>query len=780
MRFILASIVTILSFPAFVSISHGQSSKHPLQPAEDIGLTLLYQYASGGVPSGGEVIKFSPDKRYFAVVSERGNLQTNKPEDTIWLFNISDIQTFVSHSGRGARIAPTSLVTTSSDKKGPFVQKARWAADSSGIAFTRPMKDARTSFHQLCFVNIRSREMKMLTPAGQDVDEFDVKSESTYVYTVNAPKLLKLPDSGDKPIVQTGKNSVVEALFPSDELLLPALSPFPQAGLWAVKDGKSRQILSGKEKLSGRISLAPDEQYVLCTSTVENPPPEWARYQPDTVDLELFGPQRKVPTPTLTYFLVDLKTGTKKQLFDAPKAIELGWYPSVDFDSAWSPDGKSIVLSNAFLPLNENDTKEMTERQKHPYVAVYRRDTQDISPIVPVVSGARPDRNYLEDAFFQDNQNVVLKFDQRMMNPPLYVGPSVATFRQAPNGTWSKVSQSDDDPRFSELPVKIDEEEDINQPPLIVGTDKVSGNTYTVWDPNPQLKNVVLGDAKVLPLHNVAGFPDGEEIGLVLPPNYAPGRRYPLVIQTHGFTRHQFLTSGVFTTPFAARAIAARDMIVAQVGGVDELGYEEELKSLDSLITKLSDDGLIDARKVGAIGFSSTVRVVMAHMAFGHDRLAAASILDGVDSGYVQSILWDVNDEDRYFMHGTPFDKKGLDHWIAKSPLFNTDKMQTPLLILSLAPWSVLEQWEAYSTLHQQNKPVELITLPAPYEHPSTNPENRYYCETFNADWFDFWLNHHEDPDPAKAEQYKRWGELRRMQEQSEQTSAETTTQGAK
>src|SRR4029077_9135507 len=124
------------TFPAFLSISLGQSSKHPLQPAEDVGLTLLYQYASGGVPSGGEVIKFSPDKRYFAVVSERGNLQTNQPEDTIWLFNISDIQTFVSHSGRGARITPTLLVTTSSDKKGPFIQKARWAADSSGIAFT--------------------------------------------------------------------------------------------------------------------------------------------------------------------------------------------------------------------------------------------------------------------------------------------------------------------------------------------------------------------------------------------------------------------------------------------------------------------------------------------------------------------------------------------------------------------------------------------------------------------------------------------------------------------
>jgi hypothetical protein len=35
-----------------------------------------------------------------------------------------------------------------------------------------------------------------------------------------------------------------------------------------------------------------------------------------------------------------------------------------------------------------------------------------------------------------------------------------------------------------------------------------------------------------------------------------------------------------------------------------------------------------------------------------------------------------------------------------------------------------------------------------------------------NADWFDFWLNQHEDPDKAKAAQYVRWRNLREMQQQ--------------
>jgi hypothetical protein len=36
------------------------------------------------------------------------------------------------------------------------------------------------------------------------------------------------------------------------------------------------------------------------------------------------------------------------------------------------------------------------------------------------------------------------------------------------------------------------------------------------------------------------------------------------------------------------------------------------------------------------------------------------------------------------------------------------------------------------------------------------------------VDWFDFWLNSHEDPDPSKAEQYSRWRKLRDARDRSE------------
>jgi hypothetical protein len=33
------------------------------------------------------------------------------------------------------------------------------------------------------------------------------------------------------------------------------------------------------------------------------------------------------------------------------------------------------------------------------------------------------------------------------------------------------------------------------------------------------------------------------------------------------------------------------------------------------------------------------------------------------------------------------------------------------------------------------------------------------------VDWFNFWLRDNDDPDPAKAEQYKRWRKLRQAKE---------------
>ena len=45
--------------------------------------------------------------------------------------------------------------------------------------------------------------------------------------------------------------------------------------------------------------------------------------------------------------------------------------------------------------------------------------------------------------------------------------------------------------------------------------------------------------------------------------------------------------------------------------------------------------------------------------------------------------------------------------------------------------------------------------------HILEKPWDRMISQQGNVDWFCFWLKGEEDPDPAKAEQYKRWHSLR-------------------
>jgi Sigma-70 region 2 len=49
--------------------------------------------------------------------------------------------------------------------------------------------------------------------------------------------------------------------------------------------------------------------------------------------------------------------------------------------------------------------------------------------------------------------------------------------------------------------------------------------------------------------------------------------------------------------------------------------------------------------------------------------------------------------------------------------------------------------------------------------HVLEKPWDRIASQQGDVDWFCFWLKGEEDPDPAKAEQYARWRELRKLQQ---------------
>jgi dipeptidyl aminopeptidase/acylaminoacyl peptidase len=102
-----------------------------------------------------------------------------------------------------------------------------------------------------------------------------------------------------------------------------------------------------------------------------------------------------------------------------------------------------------------------------------------------------------------------------------------------------------------------------------------------------------------------------------------------------------------------------------------------------------------------------------------------------------------------------------LNEWFARSPGFNIDKVHTPLLIMAANPTSLLAEWEWFAALVRLGKPVDMIYL-RNGDHPLEKPWDRRISQQGTVDWFCFWLKGQEDPDPAKADQYARWRDLRR------------------
>jgi hypothetical protein len=146
-----------------------------------------------------------------------------------------------------------------------------------------------------------------------------------------------------------------------------------------------------------------------------------------------------------------------------------------------------------------------------------------------------------------------------------------------------------------------------------------------------------------------------------------------------------------------------------------------------------------------------------------HSRypVAAAALVDGVDCGYFQemaypSIAWDI---DAIYGGLGPF-AEGLGAWLKESPSFSLDKVNVPVRLMALRPSGVLAQWEWYSALLLQNKPVDFLLIPDEedgHNHFLVKPWERRIAQQGLVDWFAFWLKGERDPDPAKAQQYDRW-----------------------
>jgi hypothetical protein len=716
--------------------------KRPVTIEDAIEMTRLADpYYLGGGSSNGRVAELSPDKTKFLVVLRKGHIDSNTNEYSLLLWRTQEL--FGSAK-------PEILLTLSSSSNRPAVQSVRWQKDSETLLF---LGEHAGETQQLYSLNCRTRELKRVTNSPTNVLSYGVGGSNLIAYTAEP-----LPNAVNSSWQRLGRpistQLITDVLLgrPDEEW-----SDYVRVLLQSDGQAEASSTLSDKFLMpfpgpDAHPIVSPDGRYVLLLTLSEHIPPSWREYPESR--MQKWTHWNLAPgqySMLQQYVLFDTKDHTENALIDAP--ISIG---GRDSEAIWLGDSRSVVITNSYLPLENVSREEREARLQSPFVAEIKVPSGDITKIsskeLKLVG--------------QDERTNDLIFQEGRINPKL---PGEAEIRFRKHGDqWENVGAV----RNGEGSPVIRLEEGLNLAPRIVAT-QGGHQSRVLLDLNPQFGELEFGREERIRWK----ARDGHEVegGLYYPVNYVPSRRYPLVIQTHGFQPDRFEIDGPYTSAFAAQPLAGKGIMVLQAEApdrgelIDHLATPREVEwrvsAYEGAIDALDSKGLIDRTRVGIMGFSRTCWYVKYALTHFHFPYAAASVSDGIDMGYfVYAAMANrgyPDDEMDQVMEATPAGA-GMEPWVRQAPGFNVDRVSSdiPVRIVAPYPLDVLVEWEWFAMMKRLQKPVDMVVF-LDGVHLLEKPLDRLISQGGNVDWFDFWLNGHEDPDPVKAEQYERWRKLR-------------------
>ena len=717
----------------------------------------------------------SPDLRWALAITVRGIVATNTIESTIWLFDRPAISAFVSKQSN-IRPIPKAVAQLAATSNTPIITDIHWLEDSKTIAF---LGKSGLLQQQLYVADIATGRLTQLTHDEHYVSGFDIAGDNV-VYTTLGEPVAPTDSQGDLVDV-TGRNifSLLWRDRPLGEREESQLLNLPNV-LHLVRHGREVAVSPNMEGLPLRLyypilSLSPDGRWLVTVAAVNHFPAWWESYQPR------FGYEELKLTPNNTRALaddnawkaaeavvVDLETGVTSPLVGAPAGRSL-FFNFAPTKAVWAADSRHVLISNTFLPtdtaLNPREQYLRTTASVVAIVNIVTHGIQTITYFEQPSKSAELDRHVSDVTWDTKNNRVDLAYASSPDNVPI---PFHEVYQLGSTG-WNKVEAVP----VSEHDLRLVISQDLNHPPVLAACLAGKPELVTIWDPNPQVSGLALGKASLYQWQDKEGTLYSGI--LVLPADYVSTRRYPLVIQTHGYEPNKFFADGIYTTGSGGRALAAQGIIVLQMGQsrkhVDTPTEGQfQIEAFAGAIRKLESEGRVDRHRVGVIGFSFTVFHVLYALTHKPDLFSVASITDGDDLSYWLYLLWtDIPWAQQYAeqMNGgaKPFGKEGLLKWAESAPGFNLERVRAPLLISCLEKGTLVGSWDIYGGLRTLGKPVDLVWLrkeDAP--HVLIQPRHRYLSQQEAVDWFAFWLNGQEDSDPAKLAKYTRWRKLRDLE----------------
>ncbi|OOG57869.1 dipeptidyl aminopeptidase [Rhodanobacter sp. B05] len=188
--------------------------------------------------------------------------------------------------------------------------------------------------------------------------------------------------------------------------------------------------------------------------------------------------------------------------------------------------------------------------------------------------------------------------------------------------------------------------------------------------------------------------------------------------------------------------------------------YSMGQSAVESVVHLLASEGRIDKSKVGMGGLSFGSEVTMWTLIHS-DVIAASSVASPTPSSMyyllgsnIGKSFWSVLRSN--WQLGAPDETPA--HWQQISPTLNLGKIRAPILMQF--PEQEYMFALGYAIPMMLNNRADVYVFPNE-PHNKFQPRHKLAVYARNLDWFRFWLQGYENPDPAKAEQYARWRSMR-------------------
>ncbi len=737
-----------VGFLFVASIASGTRSLHASKEAKKKSVTVPDTIRMSTVPeiqyaaedtSKNRVAVFSPDNTRFVIVTERGLIDTNEREFSLLMFQVDELF---------RPVKPHVLISMRSRSNRDGIRNVRWL-DNGTLVFLGEARDTS----QVYSLRIAGQQLKQLTDHATPIIDYAIDPKANTIVYAAEPKMLST--TGAYRRCARGYTITDQALDDIPRSLEDCKQPSLLDGLEVHVRHKGHAAVRVPfvdiYMLLKPISVSPSGKYAIFGVLLRRVPSGWEDYEDPHIRTEAVafhnrGPFSWVPQ----YVLVDTSSAKARPLLDGP--IEISQSAPI-----WSPDGKSVVISGAFLPLDaKSDPAELAIRKAHSFVVEVDPSNGNFTKV--------SDKPLVAERWDHNTNELSLRVPERSPEA------GRAVYRRSAMG-WVETSVNST-PTYAAHP-NVTLEQGINTPPKIFASDATHTEKQLVLDLNPEFKEFEFGNVQRV----TWSAKDGHEVegGLYYPPHYKPGTRYPLVIQTHGFSEDEFWINGPWNSAFAAQPLAARDIVVLQVGRATEKGADAKAQGTpqeaprgmavyEGAIDYLDGLGIIDRTRVGIIGFSRTVYPVEYTLTHSSYQFAAATAADGFDGGYLQYLVNPYAKRDWMSVNGgDPFGST-FELWRENSPSFTVDRVHTPVRLEGYGDISaVIGNWEWYAKLVMLDRPVDLIYIPDG-THLLVKPWERMTSQQGNVDWFCFWLKGEVDPDREKRRQYERWEQMRQQQ----------------